>query len=238
MGPRRQLSRLAPRLLLLNAGLCLMGVGTALMLAAGMGVAPWAVFHEGASLNVGVSHGTVSQLVGLVLLLLAWLWLRQRPGLGTVLNMVLIGLWIDLFRSQGWLPHPAEFAARALQHLAATVLYAFASAMYLVADLGAGPRDGVMLGASRRFGAPVRRVRSAIEVLVLVLGWALGGPVGLGTVIYALAVGPLVQAFLGLLRTAMRRASSMFARETAASDLPAALPEPGHARRWRSTSQR
>lgn len=194
------------RLLLLNAGLALMGFGTALMLAAGMGVAPWAVFHEGASLNVGISHGTVSQLVGLALLLAAWLWLRQRPGLGTVLNMVLIGLWIDVFRSQGWLPHPEALGARALQHLGATVLYAFASAMYLVADLGAGPRDGVMLGASRRFGAPVRKVRSAIEVLLLACGWALGGPVGLGTVIYALAVGPLVQAFMGRLRAVIRPA--------------------------------
>ena len=188
------------RLLLLNVGLALMGLGTAAMLAAGMGVAPWAVFHEGVALNAGVSHGTVSQLVGFVLLVVAWVWLGQRPGVGTALNMIMLGLWIDVFRARPWLPSPDALLGGALQHLAATLLYAFASALYLVADIGAGPRDGVMLGAAKRFGKPVRTVRTGIEVVVLAAGWLLGGPVGVGTLIYALVVGPLVQACLRWLR--------------------------------------
>lgn len=188
------------RLVILNSGLMLMGLGTALMLEARLGVAPWAVLHEGVALNTPLSHGVVSQLVGLVILLLAWLWLRQPAGIGTVFNIVMLGLWIDLFRAQAWLPAPEAFALRALQLLAATALYAFANALYLAADLGAGPRDGLMLGAARRFRLPVRAVRSAIELSALAGGWVLGGPVGLGTVIYALAVGPLIQRFMRMLR--------------------------------------
>ncbi len=188
------------RLLVLNLGLMLMGLGTALMLATGLGVAPWAVFHEGAALSTGISHGRASQIVGLVLLLLSWLWLRQRPGVGTVFNLVMLGVWIDVFRAQPWLTAPDSLGLRAIELAAATALYAFANALYLAADLGAGPRDGLMLGAARRFKAPIGAVRSTIEVAALAGGWAMGGPVGVGTVFYALAVGPLIQRFLRLLR--------------------------------------
>lgn len=204
----RRLRALGGQLLVLNSGLMLMGLGTALMLAAGMGVAPWAVFHEGASLNIGISHGNVSQIVGFALLIIAWTVFAERPGIGTIFNMVMIGLWIDIFRSQAWLPAPEALPLRVGQHLAATALYAFASALYMSADLGAGPRDSVMLGAARRFKTPVKTVRSSIEVLVLAVGWALGGPVGLGTVIYALVVGPLVQRFMSLLRALKVRRGS------------------------------
>ena len=205
------------RLVVLNAGLALMGLGTAAMLAAGMGVAPWAVFHEGVALSSGISHGTVSQLVGLVLLLVAWAWFGQRPGIGTVLNMVMLGLWIDVFRALPWLPSPDALAPRALQHLAATGLYAFASALYMTADIGIGPRDSVMLGAAERFRTPVRTVRTSIEVLVLGAGWALGGPVGAGTLIYALAVGPLVQACLRWLRGFVTRHPAILGPSVAGS---------------------
>lgn len=212
------------RLVVLNAGLALMGLGTAAMLAAGMGVAPWAVFHEGVALSSGLSHGTVSQLAGFVLLIVAWAWFGQRPGIGTALNMIMLGLWIDVFRGQPWLPSPDTLAAGALQHLAATGLYAFASALYMTADIGTGPRDSVMLGAATRFATPVRTIRTSIEVLVLGAGWALGGPVGVGTLIYALAVGPLVQACLRWLR-------GFVARHPAILDpIPAGSPPPATGR--------
>lgn len=209
------------RLVVLNTGLAFMGLGTAAMLAAGMGVAPWAVFHEGVALSTGLSHGTVSQLVGLVLLVVAWVWFGQRPGIGTVLNMVMLGLWIDVFRALPWLPSPAALSARALQHLVATGLYAFASALYMTADIGTGPRDSVMLGAAERFRTQVRTVRTGIEVLVLGAGWALGGPVGAGTVIYALAVGPLVQACLRWLRRFVTRHPAVLGPSVAGSLPPA-----------------
>lgn len=182
----------------------LMGLGTAAMLSARLGVAPWAVFHEGVSLLVGISHGRVSQVVGLVLIAVAWVWLRQRPGLGTVLNMVLIGLWIDVFRYHPWMPAPEALLPRGLMLVGATALYAMASALYIDARLGTGPRDSVMLGVSERFGVSVRATRSGIEVAVLAAGFLLGGPVGIGTVLYALLVGPLVQTFLRLFRGVVR----------------------------------
>jgi uncharacterized membrane protein YczE len=221
MRARLQVTAWVRRLVVLNAGLAFMGLGTSAMLAAGMGVAPWAVFHEGVALSVGVSHGTVSQLVGLALLVVAWTWLGQRPGIGTALNMVMLGLWIDVFRAQPWLPSPDTVAFGALQHLAATGLYAFASALYMVADIGAGPRDSVMLGAAARFQTPVRTIRTWIEVLVLGAGWALGGPVGVGTLIYALVVGPLVQACLRWLRAFVRRYPALLGPTPGGSAPPA-----------------
>lgn len=203
-GRARRVGRFAWSLLVLNVGLMLMGLGTAAMLSARLGVAPWAVFHEGVSLLVGISHGRVSQVVGLLLVAVAWVWLRKRPGLGTVLNMVLIGLWIDVFRYQPWMPLPDALLPRVLMLVGATALYAMASALYIDARLGTGPRDSVMLGLSERFGISVRATRSGIEVAVLAAGFLLGGPAGAGTVLYALLVGPLVQTFLRLFRGVVR----------------------------------
>lgn len=214
------------RLLILNLGLMLMGLATALMLAARLGVSPWAVFHEGLGLSIGISHGRASQVVGLVILSAATLWLRQRPGIGTVLNMLLVGVWIDLFRTQPWLPAPEALGARAVQLVTATVLYGFATALYLAADLGAGPRDGLMLGAARSLKAPLGAVRSTMEVAALAGGWALGGPVGVGTVFYAVAVGPLIQWFVRLLRGQPLRRTARDLQPRATESSPSATGEP------------
>ncbi len=222
----RRANVLAKRLLVLNLGLMLMGLATALMLAARLGVSPWAVFHEGLGLSLGISHGRAAQVVGLVILTAATLWLRQRPGVGTVLNMLLVGVWIDLFRTQPWLLAPESLSARALQLVAAVVLYGFATALYLAADLGAGPRDGLMLGAARSLRAPIGTVRSTMEVAALAGGWALGGPVGVGTVLFAVSVGPLIQWFLRVLRDQRRgsKAHDVAPRTTASPPTPAGEP--------------
>jgi uncharacterized membrane protein YczE len=206
-GRARRGGRFVWSLLVLNVGLMFMGLATALMLAAGLGVAPWAVFHEGMSLLAGISHGRMSQITGLVLIALSWAWLGKRPGIGTVLNMVLIGLWIDAFRFHPFMPHPETFVPRLAQLLAATALFSMASALYIDARLGTGPRDSVMMGLSDRFRVSVRTTRSSIEVVVLAVGFLLGGPVGLGTVLYAVLVGPLVQTFLRLFRGVVRSPS-------------------------------
>jgi len=203
-GRARRGGRFVWSLLVLNVGLMFMGLATALMLAARLGVAPWAVFHEGVSLLAGISHGRVSQIAGLILIALAWAWLGKRPGVGTVLNMVLIGLWIDAFRYHPLMPHPESFVPRLAQLLVATVVFAMASALYIDARLGTGPRDSVMMGLSDRFRVSVRATRSSIEIAVLIVGYLLGGPVGIGTVLYALLVGPLVQTFLRLFRGVVR----------------------------------
>lgn len=208
---------MAMRFVFLNLGLMLMGLATAVMLAARLGVSPWAVFHEGVGLSIGISHGRASQTVGLVILTASSLWLKQRPGIGTVLNMVLVGIWIDFFRTQPWLMAPEALGARIVQLAVATVVYAFATALYLAADLGAGPRDALMLGAARSLKAPIGAVRSTIEVAALAGGWALGGPVGVGTVVYAMTVGPLIQWFLRLLRGQPRRPSAVDTAPAAAT---------------------
>lgn len=182
------------RLSQLYAGLVLYGVSMALMIVSELGLDPWDVFHQGLSRRTGLSFGTVTIAVGALVLLL-WIPLRQRPGLGTVSNVLVIGLVVDA--SLALLPDVRAVAAQALLLVAGIVLNGLATALYLGARLGPGPRDGLMTGyVARHPGRSVRLVRTVIEVTVLALGWALGGTVGLGTVAYALAIGPLTQAFL------------------------------------------
>lgn len=196
----RRLPRLLPRRLgQLYAGLVLYGVSMALIVEAALGVMPWDVLHQGLSRILGTSLGTMTIAVG-VLVLLAWVPLRQRPGLGTVSNVLVIGLVVDALLPL--LPTPSAFVAR-LGLLAAGIgLNAVATAAYIGARLGPGPRDGLMTGLVARTGWPVRLVRTGIEVGVVALGWLLGGNLGVGTVAYALLIGPLVQPLLPLLRVA------------------------------------
>ena len=169
-----------------------MGAGIGLMADADLGLGPWDVLHQGLAHHTGLSLGTVNIAVGAVVLLL-WIPLRQRPGLGTVLNVVVIGLVVDL--TLAVLPEPELLAVRAVAMVGGVVLMGVGSGLYIGAGLGPGPRDGLMTGVAAR-GHSVRSVRTALEVSVLVLGWALGGTVGVGTVVLALAIGPLVQASL------------------------------------------
>ena len=182
--------RRIPQLL---AGLALYGTSMAMQLRATLGVDPWDVFHQGLSHHVPLSFGLVTAMTGVVVLLL-WLPLRQRPGVGTVANVVVIAVSVDV--ALALIPAPAALPARAALLAGGIVLNGVASAAYIGARLGPGPRDGLMTGLAARTGWSIRLVRTGIELTVLAVGWLLGGTVGIGTVVYALAIGPLTQAFL------------------------------------------
>jgi uncharacterized membrane protein YczE len=189
------------RLAQLYAGLVLYGASMALMIRAGLGLDPWDVLHQGLAERVPLSFGEVTIVVG-ALVLLAWIPLRQWPGFGTVSNVVVIGLAVDATLVA--LPAPDAMAMRVGFMLAGVGLNGVASAAYIGARLGPGPRDGLMTGLVRRTGRSVRLVRTSIEVTILVAGWLLGGTVGVGTVVYALAIGPLVHVLLPPLTVQVR----------------------------------
>ncbi|HSK55940.1 MAG TPA: hypothetical protein VK908_11835 [Jiangellales bacterium] len=184
---------LTRRLAQLYAGLVLYGISMALMIEAALGLNPWDVLHEGLAGRVPLTFGQVTIAVG-ALVLLAWIPLRQRPGFGTVSNVVVIGLAVDA--SLALLPAPDSLLVRAVWLASGIGLNAVATAAYIGARLGPGPRDGLMTGLVRRTGNSVRIVRTLLEVSVLATGWLLGGTVGIGTVAYALAIGPLVHVML------------------------------------------
>lgn len=181
------------RLLQLIVGLTLYGVSMAFMIRAGLGLDPWDVLHQGLANHVPLSFGTITALVGAVVLL-AWWPLRQRPGIGTVANILVIAVAVD--GALAILPPPASLWWRVPLMGLGVVLNGVATACYVGARLGPGPRDGLMTGLHARTGRSVRLVRTCIEVTVLATGWLLGGTVGLGTVLYALSIGPLTQLFL------------------------------------------
>lgn len=183
------------RLVQLLVGLSLYGFSMALMIRAGLGLDPWDVFHQGLAGRTPLSFGLIVCVVGAAVLLL-WIPLRQRPGIGTVANVVVIGLAADA--SLAVLPDFQGLPLQSAMLVASILLNGLAGGLYIGAGLGPGPRDGLMTGLHRRTGWPIRRVRTAIELAVLAAGWLLGGTVGVGTVLYALAIGPLVQAFLGV----------------------------------------
>ena len=185
------------RLVQLYAGLALYGVSMALFLHSRLGNMPWDVLHQGIARFVPVSFGTITIATG-VIVLLGWIPLRQRPGLGTVSNVLVIGIVVDIALRA--LAVPTNLAVRIAFLLAGVLLNALATACYIGARFGPGPRDGLMTGIVGRFGWPTRLVRTVLEVSVVALGFALGGTLGVGTVVYALAVGPLVHPLLPLLR--------------------------------------
>jgi uncharacterized membrane protein YczE len=176
------------RLTQLYAGLALYGVSAAMLVLAGLGLDPWDVLHQGLSRSFGLGIGTWAIIVSAAVLVLWWP-LRQRPGVGTLSNAVLVGLVMDVVLALASPPHAP--AARAALLIGGVLLNGVATGAYIGAGLGAGPRDGLTLGLCARTGASIRLVRTAIEASVLVVGWRLGGTVGIGTVAYALAIGPL-----------------------------------------------
>lgn len=196
--PRRLAPRrLTRRLVQLYAGLLAYGISAALLVRSDLGVMPWDVLHQGVSRRLGVDLGTVSIAVG-TLVLLAWIPLRERIGLGTVSNVVLIGASLDA--TLLILPDGHSVLLRAGFAVSGVVLNGLATAAYIGARFGAGPRDGLMTGLARRTGLSIRLVRTSIEVVVVAVGWALGGTLGVATVAYALSIGPLAQWFLPVLR--------------------------------------
>ncbi|WAL94265.1 YczE/YyaS/YitT family protein [Streptomyces sp. Je 1-369] len=192
-GTARGATRLPRRLTQLYAGLTLYGVSSALLVVSGLGLEPWNVLHQGLAELTGLSIGAVSIVVGAAVLLL-WIPLRQRPGLGTVSNVFVVGLAMDA--ALALLPDAHGWAVRVPLMLAGIVLNGAATGLYIAAAFGPGPRDGLMTGLHQRTGRSIRLMRTLIEVAVVVTGFALGGTVGIGTVLYALAIGPLAQFFL------------------------------------------
>ena len=186
------IGRLGRRLVNLYAGLVLFGVSMALMLASGLGLGPWDVLHQGLAEHTGLPIGWIVVGVGALVLLL-WVPLGQRPGLGTVSNVVVVGLAVDAALTV--LPQPRHLLVRLAFLVGGVIANGAATGLYLGAGLGPGPRDGLMTGLARR-GHSLRLVRTVIELLVLAVGWLLGGTVGLGTVLYAVSIGPLAQYFI------------------------------------------
>ena len=195
LSPRQQLraGRLPRRVVQLMVGLTLYGVSMAMLIRSTLGLDPWDVFHAGIATHVPLTFGQVTIIVGALVLLL-WLPLRQWPGLGTIANVVVIGLAADA--GLALIAPPEDLWARALMLGTGIVLNGIAGGLYIGSQLGPGPRDGLMTGFARRTGLSIRLVRTTIELVVLGAGWLLGGPVGLGTVLYAVTIGPLVQFFL------------------------------------------
>jgi uncharacterized membrane protein YczE len=195
LSPLQQLraGRRPRRLAQLLLGLTAYGVSMGMMVRSALGLDPWDVFHAGVAAHLPLSFGEVVIVTGVAVLLL-WVPLRQVPGLGTVLNAVVIGLVTDVVL--GVLVTPHALAARVALLVGGIVLNGFATALYIGSQFGPGPRDGLMTGLVRRTGWSVRVVRTSIEVTVLATGWLLGGTVGVGTVLYALAIGPLVHVLL------------------------------------------
>ena len=181
------------RLIQLLIGLTGYGTALALLVGSGLGASSWNVLAEGIAERSGLSFGMATNLVALVVLVF-WIPLRELPGLGTVLNVVLVGATADV--AAHLLPAPATLAEQLVHYSLGALLFAFCDALYLGARFGAGPRDGLMTGAIRVTGQPLWRVRTSIEALVLATGWGLGGTVGAGTLVLAVAAGPLVQTFL------------------------------------------
>ena len=180
------------RLTQLYVGLAAYAVSLALMVEARLGNTPWDVFHQGVARRTGMSIGTALMIVSVVVLLL-WIPLRQRPGIGTISNVFVIGVGIDL--SLAALPTPSSLAARIAFLVGGILLCGVATALYIGARLGPGPRDGLMTGLAER-GHSIRVVRTGIEVVVVAIGFVLGGTLGIGTIAYALAIGPLAHAML------------------------------------------
>ena len=179
--------------LILCLGLTLFGLGESLIITAGAGMSPWTVLAEGLSISTNLSIGSLTFLISLAVLLL-WIPLKQMPGIGTLLNVIIIAAVIEW--SLPYLPHPEHYELKILQAFVGTLLVGFASGIYLIANLGPGPRDGLMTGFQRITGFPIAWVRASIEIVVVTIGWTLGGSIGLATIIFAFGIGPAVSVGL------------------------------------------
>ncbi|KAF2419311.1 hypothetical protein [Microbacterium sp. B35-30] len=186
------------RIVQLLVGLFLYGAGCALTVEAGLGVDPWTVFAQGLSVRTGIGIGWITNIVGFFVLLL-WIPLRQKPGIGTIANILLVGTSMQIVLDL--IPPMTGFVAQLATLLAGILLVALASGLYIGARFGPGPRDGLMTGLNARLGWPIWLCRALVELSVLLVGWLLGGTVGIGTVLFAVLIGPLVHVALPLFDT-------------------------------------
>ena len=177
--------------MMLTIGLTLFGLGEALLIASGAGVSPWTVFAQGASKITGFSIGSSTFIISTFVLLL-WVPLKQRPGMGTVLNIIIISVMLDF--ALAYLPKFDSLGLQIAEAAVGVLVTGLGGAIYLIANLGPGPRDGLMTGLQRITNFPIAGVRSFIEVSVVILGWSLGGVVGIGTLLFAFGIGPAVAA--------------------------------------------
>jgi uncharacterized membrane protein YczE len=180
-------------------GLIFFGFGEGLLIVSGIGASPWNVLHQGIALNFGLSIGTIAFLVSFLVLLL-WFFLDQKIGMGTIINFIIIAIMIDV--TIYYFDKPNEFFLQLIMIFVGILTVGFGTAMYLIANLGAGPRDGLMTGLQKKTNAPIALVRTSIEIIVVLLGWFLGGIVGVGTLFYALGIGPVVALCLYLFKQA------------------------------------
>ena len=183
------------KMIRLNLGLMFYGLGLAMIVEAEIGLPPWDVFAKGISIQLGVTYGTASVIVS-ALVLLAWIPLKVKPGIGSILNAILIGVWSDVFIPR--IPVFNDYFANLTMFLIGMVIVALATGIYITSYLGSGPRDGLMIGTQRVLGWPLWQVRTMYEVLVLVIGWLMGGQVREGTLIFAICIGVLMQQSLRL----------------------------------------
>lgn len=183
-------------------GLILFGLGEALLIAAGIGVSPWTVLGQGISNVLNLSIGKATFFISLFVLL-CWIPLRQIPGIGTILNVIIIATVLDY--SLVYLPAPEQISLKLIQVIAGILITGFGGAIYLIANLGPGPRDGLMTGLQELTDLPIAWVRSGIELSVIIIGWILGGIFGIGTLLFALGIGPSVAASIYLLNTTLSR---------------------------------
>ena len=179
--------------LVLCIGLFLFGLGESLIITASVGMSPWTVLAEGLSITTGLSIGALTFLISLGVLLL-WIPLKQKAGIGTILNVIIIAAVIEW--SLPFLPHPENYVMKIIQAVSGTIIVGFASGIYLISNLGPGPRDGLMTGFQRVTSLPIAWVRIFLELTVITVGWTLGGTIGIATIIFAFGVGPAVS--LGL----------------------------------------
>jgi len=178
------------RLTRLNFGLMLYGLGLAMIVEAQIGLPPWDVFAKGISIQLGVTYGIASVIVS-ALVLIAWIPLKVKPGIGSILNAILIGLWSDVFIPN--IPKLDSYWVNLATFLLGMVIVAAATGIYITSYLGSGPRDGLMIGTQKLLGWPLWQIRTMYEVLVLVIGWLMGGQVREGTLIFAVCIGVLMQ---------------------------------------------
>ena len=182
-------------MILLIVGLIIFGAGDAVLISARLGNTPWTVLAEGIAENLNLSIGKSTFLVSFLVLLI-WIPLREKPGIGTILNAILIAATIEFLLPI--LPTPERFSLQIIQVLAGIVLVAIGSGLYLTANLGPGPRDGTMTGLTKVTGIPIGRIRSGIEIFVIAIGWTLGGKFGIGTILFAILIGPCVAICLNM----------------------------------------